>query len=671
MIKVKFLKPVFALVSSLLLIHCTEVFATTVTQNTAWDFTSVQAQTVTDEYYMNDLTVIGDENEKTKFDGKRLILGAAGSTEKTCIKFRVRGSCRISTELSSGGYVDRKLALSNGTQILDELYAPSKPNIITESYVYTGGETDIYLYSKSSGININNVCVDFYNLVEGDVTGDDIVDEEDAHVILRHILGSRTLTDRLPSADYDGNGAVELTDVIKILNHLEEGKYEAENINVDTSDGIEVSSYSGLTYALRTAGIKIYITDDIEVEDRIQLGKGNQSIIGVPKADGSLPILDFKDMAGKIDIINNSSNDGDVGLKVTSSGNTIENLVVENAHDNGIQIKGVDATDNTVRNCILRYNNDSGLQMAGGAHNNTAENIISYRNCDVYTRGANADGFAVKLGAGIANTTDEEAVAQSANSFINCYAWENGDDGWDSYDDTSQTFQTYNVSYQDCMCWSNGTPYVHMGYTDYIKGLPLDEDLPFIRRIATIDPENYQKFKTAYNYRTLCSSTATKEEYGAAVDYMLSKKIKTNAGELSVTELLDPTNWKGNPNGFKLGSSYSEEICVRTLTNCIAFDHNNKGIDRNNASCNVSITNCLSFNNGRNYKLDTMNITHFENIFGWNGTDNDNLPTGFTVDIPTDYSSKESKIRTASQVMINYAEQNMIGKTNIFTTVFS
>lgn len=89
-------------------------------------------------------------------------------------------------------------------------------------------------------------------------------------------------------------------------------------------------------------------------------------------------------MVGKgTDIINASSSDGDVGLRITSKDNVVRNLVIEYAHDNGIQIKGSEVTGNEVKNCILRYNNDSGMQITGGAYNNalkifTATETVMY-----------------------------------------------------------------------------------------------------------------------------------------------------------------------------------------------------------------------------------------------------------------------------------------------------
>ena len=650
-------------------LHCISVFGAVVGENKQWHFLMWDDIYVTDDWTDDDLTIIGNDDGTTRVSDGTLYLSGNGSTNRSCIKFRVKGTCLLRVRLCSNNTsFGANVAISDGTKVLGELQTPTKSNAKVMNFEYIGPETDLYIYSKNRNVLVYIVAVDFTKIVMGDVTGDGLVKEDDAALIIKYISDSTVIGDKLKYADFDLDGTVDIKDVIKILEYIEDSKYSAELITVDTSDGTEVSTYQELTSALQKANAKVYVTDDIEVGDRIRLQKGGQSIIGVPKADGTLPVLDYADMKGVRDIINESSTDGDAGITIDSDNNTIANLVIENAHDNGILIKSNNGsiTGNTVRNCILRYNNDSGLQITQGSNNTTVENVISYRNCDVYTRGSNADGFAVKLGAGIANTTSVSDIKNNANTFTNCYAWDNGDDGWDSYDKWGQDYQTYNNIYKNCMCWNNGTPALHLGYTDYINGLELDEDLPFIKRIADTNPAGYEAFKTAYNNRTLCSAAATKEEYGAAADAVLNKKINTVDGELSVTELLNSSSWRGNPNGFKLGSAYTESVCTRSLTNCIAFDHEKKGFDKNNSSCSVSLKNCISFDNKINYQLDTMNITGFDTVYGWGGTSSDEMPENYSITIPANYESMERKIRKAAQMMVKYAKEDKIGKTGVF-----
>ena len=66
--------------------------------------------------------------------------------------------------------------------------------------------------------------------------------------------------------------------------------------------------------------------NDIDCEDQIKLSKGEQSIIGVPDENGVLPVLNFFMVGKGTDIINASSSDGDVGLRITSMKNELEIL---------------------------------------------------------------------------------------------------------------------------------------------------------------------------------------------------------------------------------------------------------------------------------------------------------------------------------------------------------
>ena len=138
----------------------------------------------------------------------------------------------------------------------------------------------------------------------------------------------------------------------------------------------------------------------------------------------------------------------------------------------------------------MRYNNDAGVQITGGAYSNTMRFVYSYRNCDVYTLGGNADGFAPKLGAG------------KGNVFYGCYSWENSDDGWDSYDKDSLT---YNLTYTNCACWNNGDPTIFTGEYDYNNGNALDTDLLLVELISKKDSSFASNYK---NGSFLCRAAA-------------------------------------------------------------------------------------------------------------------------------------------------------------------
>lgn len=459
-----------------------------------------------------------------------------------------------------------------------------------------------------------------------------------------------------------------------------------EATTIDTSDGKEVSNYSQLTSALNELNAKVYVTADISCDDQLKLSSGSQSIIGVPDENGKLPSLNFVNMTGTGKVLTQEkSGDGDAGISISAGSNTLKNLIIESARDNGVLIKGASAQDNTIENCILRYNNDSGMQITGGACNNTVKNVYSYRNCDVFTLGSNADGFAVKLGAGPSTASE---MSSAKNTFENCYSWENSDDGWDSYDKETQSYWTYKNEYTDCMCWGNGSAAIQLGYSDYVNSRSLDENLPLIKRIkdSVSDSSAYTAFVTAFNSGNLGSRSMTESEFITAVNNNINVSLSwgiysgntiSESGSDNVSTFC--SKWKGNPNGFKMGSKYTQTASERTLSKCISFDHGSKGFDQNNDSSHkykVYLSNCLSFDNGINYALNNTTAYQFDNVISC-GTGSNNLPSaasGVTVALTklssSDATSAENNVRTAAETIRQSAYNNTFVDTGIFSTVF-
>ena len=435
---------------------------------------------------------------------------------------------------------------------------------------------------------------------------------------------------------------------------------------------VYVSTYEELAAAAKVPGNTVYVQNDIKMGDRLQLDTGHVSIIGVPKADGSLPVLDFIDMKGSKDITKEASSDADVGIRIVSSNNVVKNLVIENAHDNGIQLKGAGVTDNLIENCIVRYSNDSGIQTSSGAYGNTFKGVYSYRNCDVFTCGGNADGFAIKLGSGIQDATEDEVVS-GANIMTDCYAWENGDDGWDSFDkEDNGNFWTYSLTYENCMCWNNGTLDNCIGYTYFEKGESLDERLPFMVRLKALYPDKYEEFKTAYNNGTF--SEKSFEAYLSALDATFGtipvqgkdddgKKIKVDTAFSAL-----PDVWGGNPNGFKFGSKYTLPNSTRRVTNCIAFDHKKYGFDKNNSGAHIYAENCVSFNNLANYHLEGYTANKWENVYGANGGQADDLPQGITVAQVSEET--QNAVREAANKVAANSKANIVEYSDIFGKIF-
>ena len=119
--------------------------------------------------------------------------------------------------------------------------------------------------------------------------------------------------------------------------------------------------------------------------------------------------------------------------------------------------------------------------------------------------------------------------------------------------------------------------------------------------------------------------------------------INTSDGKLNISKWTG-NNYGGNPNGFKFGSAYTNKSSVRTVKNCLAFEHGKKGFDNNNSTVNASFENCVSFDNGYNYYIPTFNVSKASNLVGFDGNSNDKLPSGVSVSSPS--SSEENAIRS-------------------------
>lgn len=496
-----------------------------------------------------------------------LSLEGSGCKDYRSVKVPVAGASTIKVTLKSSGTNERSLIIAdeNGTQ-LTALTAES--NATMKSYNYNGSAGYVYLYSSNSGILLYKIQVD----------------------------------DKSGSSDpTDGTIATNFNELV-----------------------------SAISAAENAGGGKVYVKGtSIDCTEQIKLSKknANVSIIGLPNSDGSYPVLDFAPFLASY--IGTSSGDGQVGIRITGSYYTLEYLIVQKAPDNGIQIKGSSAGNNTIQNCIVRYNNDAGLQITNGAYDNTIRFVYSYRNCDVYTLGGNADGFAPKLAAG------------SGNTFYGCYAWENSDDGWDSYDKTDGL--TDNLSYIECATWNNGNSSIFTGEYDFKNGRPLDTNLLLVQLILKEDPSFANRYASG-NF-SLPSGNF----------------IKTSAGTISLASWAGD-KYDGNPNGFKFGSINTTADCSRKVKNCLAFDHAKKGFDNNNSACTASFENCVAFDNGYNYYIEPFTLTSFYNIIGFSGKSKDKLPSGYQVITPDAQTQQNIRNKVASTVdtIVSNCENNQI-----------
>jgi len=105
------------------------------------------------------------------------------------------------------------------------------------------------------------------------------------------------------------------------------------------------------------------------------------------------------------------------------------------APDNGLIVT---SGSNIVEGCVLHDNQNDGITLgstSAKAHDNLILNCDSYRNFQPSSGGNNGDGYSAKTGCG------------ASNVFQGCRAYLNADDGWDFYDNDSNTVTLLN-------CWS-------------------------------------------------------------------------------------------------------------------------------------------------------------------------------------------------------------------------
>lgn len=367
---------------------------------------------------------------------------------------------------------------------------------------------------------------------------------------------------------------------------------------------------------MKTSGGTIYInTPKISLSSALKLeGTTAGAIVGVQQADGTYPVLDFSGLR------NSGSTSRGLTIASAASNKLIQNIIVEKSGDNGIYING---KNNTIEHVIARYNGDTGIQLSGEtATGNVLRYCYAYRNCDVKTNGANADGFAPKLGA-------------SDTTFEYCYSWDNSDDGWDSFDKAGDNGAK--VVYKHSACWNNGNPQVFTGEYDYNNGNALDTNLWTVEQMIASDSS------FASNYANKKFSTANAKINGSTVAAWLTK-----------------ANTAMNGNGFKFGSkdTAQNEGVTRTADYCVAFDHKSKGFDNNNSQgCSGYISNCVSFQNNINFQLPYV-FKLWTNNYSWGAKTSETAKQDVTPTIVTDTTTATNKFYAVRDKIVDAVYAN-------------
>ncbi|MBR4276329.1 MAG: hypothetical protein IKQ32_05130 [Prevotella sp.] len=301
-----------------------------------------------------------------------------------------------------------------------------------------------------------------------------------------------------------------------------------------------------------------YITTTVDVKQPTSAGTADKmTYVGAYK--GAHPIVDGSKMS-----YGGQTN----GVRTRVNYVHLYGITVRYAGFKGFLICG---SYNKIENCTSQASVDSGFGVKD-ADNCTIINCDSFDSFDYEQGGSskpdfggNADGFCDKQFTG------------GGNTYINCRAWNNSDDGWDLY----KRGTTSPIVFINCITYNNSPEYY-----DFTGNPRLEVDKAWF-------------------------------------DTMEGKTATTTKG---VTKTWYRNNYynNGNKNGFKIGGAgVATDV---TMYRCLAVANTIKGFDQNYTQGNVKLYNCSAYDNKNNYhfgsaemqSLDIRNsISHYSHEADW------------------------------------------------------
>lgn len=222
-------------------------------------------------------------------------------------------------------------------------------------------------------------------------------------------------------------------------------EYWIATTGADTNAGTEAAPLKTLGAALLKvkAGTKLWLKagtypSSVTLDVIFKYSGTAAAPVMLQAAPGGRPVLDF---SGQPRGVSDAR-----GINLIANYWHIKGIEIIKAGDNCIGIAG---SNNIIEDVIVHECGDSGIQITAPsdqatdqtrAANNQILNCDSWGNLDTATGGENADGFAAKLRIG------------PGNVFKGCRAWNNADDGWDLFaaDDV--------VKIDNSWAFSNGKP---------------------------------------------------------------------------------------------------------------------------------------------------------------------------------------------------------------------
>ena len=368
-------------------------------------------------------------------------------------------------------------------------------------------------------------------------------------------------------------------------------------------EALEILNNKGGTIYIDTPVINMIEKQSIQL-----LGEISGGIIGVRQKNGEYPRISF---SHKIE-----TKEPLCGLHVYASNKFIEYIIVENSKHYGVDVYG---DNNILDHVISRYNYGSGIAIFGNF--NKINYCYSYRNVETTSSFIYSDGF---LSAGELN-----------NVFNYCFAWDNGNSGFHYIRLTN----TSDLSYLHSAAWNNGNINVFTGKYDYDNGKPLDKNLWTIQKIIESD----ENFASNY-YNKKFSIENAKIDQDPVKNWVSAMTIRADGDGFTF--------------GFK-NSTQNIDVKRNSFFN-VAFGHKSGGfIDNFNHRYNAFVTDCVSFNNGINYKFPYYTLSKWSNNWSWNTKNKDQLNKGASLKKPKNINTAQRSFYTIRDEIIRAVTENM------------
>ena len=280
-----------------------------------------------------------------------------------------------------------------------------------------------------------------------------------------------------------------------------------------------------------------YVTATVDVKNAAGTAD-KMTFVGAYK--DAHPIIDGSKMAYS----NNSQSNG---LRTRKNYVHLKDITVRYTGFKGFLIGG---SYNKIENCTAQANVDSGFGVKE-ADNCTFINCDSFDNFDYQQGGTSSPDF-----GGNADGFCDKQFSGGGNTYINCRAWNNSDDGWDLY----KRVTSAPIIFINCITYNNSPEYY-----DFTGNPRLETDKSWF-------------------------------------DSVEGKTMKTSKGHIDTWYRTHYYN-NGNKNGFKIGGAgVATDV---EMYRCLAIANTVKGFDQNYTQGNVKLYNCSAYDNKANYHFDS------------------------------------------------------------------